>query len=114
MEIVIIGKPMAKQELAAIAERQFGNLVKAVVDTERAIMAVGGELHADDEAVLLEQGSKQEHLWGINLYPAREGDDWIEFDSMINVRPSQGNPSRSIEDAAIRQQIRELVAKLVR
>lgn len=114
MEIVIVGKPITKRELAAIAEQQFGNLVKAVVDTERAVMAVGGELHADGEAVLLEQGSKQEHLWGINLYPAKGEDDWIEFDAMINVRPSQGNPSRSIEDTAIRQQIRELVAKLVR
>ncbi len=113
MEIVILGKPMAKRELAAIAEQQFGNLVKAVVDTEREVMAVGGELHADGEAVLLEQGSKQEHLWGINLYPAKEGDDWIEFDSLINVRPSRGNLSRSIEDPAIRERIRAVAAKLV-
>jgi hypothetical protein len=88
-------------------------LVKAVVDIENGIMAIGGELHADEEQVLLEQGSKQEHLWGINLYPDETTDDWIEFDSMINVRPLQGNRSRSVENPALQQTIRSIVAKLV-
>ena len=95
-----------------MAERQFGDLVKAVVDIKRGIMAIGGELHADEEAFLLERASKQSDLWGINLYPANMGDDWIKFDSMINVRPSQDNPSRTIEDPVIRQKIREIVVKL--
>ena len=113
MEIVIAGKPIARRELAAIAEQQFGNLVKAVVDVERAVMAVGGELHADEEAVLLERGSKQEHLWGINLYPKREDDQWVEFDSMINIRPSQGNSSRVIADPAVQERIREIIRRIV-
>jgi hypothetical protein len=76
-------------------------------------MAIGGELHADEEAALLEDGSLQDDLWGINLYPAERGDDLIEFDSMINVRPSRGNRSRSVEDGALRERIRRIVADLV-
>ncbi len=73
----------------------FGDLVKAVVDVERNIMALGGELHADEEALLLDDGSLQPHLWGINLYPSEYGDaGWLEFDSMINVRPIS-RPTRS-------------------
>ena len=103
---------MLKAELAAIAKAQFGDFVKAVVDIRRAVMAIGGELHADEEAVLLEDGSRQEDLWGIDFYPAKQEAEWIEFDSMINVRPSQGNPSRSVEDALIQTRIREVVAQL--
>lgn len=113
MEITIVEQPIVKSDLTAIAKRQFGNLVKAVVDIERGVMAIGGELHADEEAILLERGSRQEYLWGINLYPANVGDDWIEFDSIINVRPSQGNPSRSVEDRGIQERIREIVSRLV-
>jgi len=76
-------------------------------------VAVGGELHADEEAVLLQDGARQVDLWGINLYPDLPIPDFIEFDSMINVRPSQGNRSRGIEDAAVRRQIEVVVARLV-
>lgn len=110
----IVGKSIARADLVRLAESQFGDMVKAVVDMERRIMAVGGELHSDDEAVLLDDGSRQQNLWGINLYPGDDAEDWIEFDSMINVRPSQGNRSRDVEDAAARAAIREIVAELVR
>ena len=96
-----------------MAESQFGDMVKAVVDVRRRVMAVGGELHSDDEAALLDDGSRQGDLWGINLYPGETGDDWIEFDSLINVRPSQGNRSRDVEDEGLRSSIRELVSGLV-
>ena len=76
-------------------------------------MAIGGELHSDEEAALIEDGSAQEHLWGINLYPAETGDAWLEFDSLINIRPSQGNLSRNVEDEATRDRIRRTVATLV-
>lgn len=91
----------------------FGNLVKAVVDVEKSIMVVGGELHADEEALLLEKGSKQCNLWGINLYPELQGDEFIEFDSVINLRPMQGNRSRSIGDEHIKQKIKEIVTSLI-
>ena len=113
MAIRIVKAAISKEELEVIAEGQFGDFVKAVVDTEKEIMAIGGELHADEEALLLEHGSRQKNLWGINLYPAKGGDDFIEFDSMINVRPSQRNYSRDVVDPYIQQHIRDLVGKLV-
>lgn len=109
----IIHAPISREELRKIAQKKFGNLVKAVVDIEKEIMAMDAELHADEEAALLEQGSKQQHLWGINLYPDISGSDWIEFDSMINVRPSQGNLSRGVDDARIKECIISVVDKLI-
>jgi hypothetical protein len=90
----IVREPIPRSHLASIAREQFGDMVKAVVDIERRIIAIGAELHSDDEALLLDDGSRQRDLWGINLYPDEPGDAWIEFDSMINVRPSEGNRSR--------------------
>jgi hypothetical protein len=111
--IRIVREPILRAELAHIAELQFGDMVKAVVDIERAVMAIGAELHSDEEAALLEDGSRQRDLWGINLYSAESGDGFVEFDSMINVRPSQGNRSRGVEDAALRARIRDVVQALV-
>jgi hypothetical protein len=109
----IIRLPIARSDLVALAQEVFGDLVKAVVDTQRRIMAVAAELHSDEEAALLDDGSVQSDLWGINLYPREAGDDWIEFDSMINVRPRQGNRSRSVDDPEIRHRIAQIVAELV-
>ena len=72
-------------DLREIAKNQFGDFVKAVVDIQRDIMAIGGELHADEEALLIEQGSSQENLWGINLYPEKTEEEWLEFNSLINI-----------------------------
>jgi len=110
----IIDVPISLGDLKAMAESRFGNLVKIVVDVERNIMAVDGELHADEEALLLENGSKQEDLWGINIYPELEGTDRIEFDSIINIRPSQGNRSRGVDNRAIREKIIDIVNALVK
>jgi hypothetical protein len=96
-----------------MAQGKFGNAVKAVVDLERRIMALDGDLHADEEALLLENGSNNANLWGINLYPALNNADWIEFDSMINLRPAQNNLSRGVDDPALRQKIIALVNQLV-
>lgn len=100
-------------ELKKIAQNQFGDLVKAAVDIEKEIMAIGGELHADAESVLLEHGSGQANIWGINLYPEKLDHFFIEFDSMINVRPSQGNRSRGVENPELRRKIAEIVKKLI-
>jgi len=113
MTLRIVAGEIVRAELIAIAADQFGDLVKAVVDVARGVMVIGGELHADEEAILLEQGSRQEDLWGINLYPGKSSEEWIEFDSLINVRPSRGNRSRGVEDPAIRTKILEIVGKLV-
>jgi len=101
-------------ELRKMAEQMFGNLVKAVVDVEKEIMVVDGELHADEEALLLEKGSQQKSLWGINIYPEIQGEEWIEFDSMINLRPSFQNLSRGVDDLSVRRKIRKIVNKLVK
>ena len=113
MSVRIVRTPVARAELAAIAADQFGDIVKAVVDVQRRVMAVGGDLHSDEEAALLEDGSRQGDLWGINIYPAEPGEDWIEFDSVLNIRPSHGNRSRGVEADAVRRSIRDIVAALV-
>ena len=105
----IIQDTLTFDELKQMAAQRFGDLVKAVVDVERGLMAVDAELHADLETALLEDGSVQRNLWGINLYPELEGEAFIEFDSMINMRPSQGNRSRGVEDEATRQRILAIV-----
>lgn len=109
----IIAEKIDRARLREMAGRRFGEMVKAVVDVEKGIMAIDAELHADEEEALLERGSAQAKLWGINLYPDMVGEDWIEFDSMINLRPSQGNRTRGVDDSAIRRRIVEIVSRLV-
>lgn len=109
----IISETITLVRLREMAERRFGDMVKAVVDVERGIVAVDGELPADEEELLLTDGSAQISLWGINIYPDAGNEDWIEFDSMINLRPSQGNRSRDVEDSQLRQRIVEIVLRLV-
>lgn len=113
MALRFVRTPITRKVLAEAAAAQFGDMIKAVVDVRRRILVIGGELHADEEALLIEDGSAQEDLWGINLYPAEDGPDWLEFDSMINVRPSQGNRSRGVEDERRRTLIRQVVDDLV-
>lgn len=111
--IRIIADKISLAELKQTAEKRFGDMVKAVVDIEKNIMAIGGEMHFDEEQLLLEQGSKQENLWGINLYPDLSGEQFIEFDSMINIRPRRNNRSRGVENEETRKKIIEIVQKLV-
>lgn len=111
-EIQIITDHISRDDLREMTKPYYGELVKAVVDIRRSIMAIGGELHADEERRLIEEGSQHEDLWGINLYPDENGEDWIEFDSMINIRPAQRNRSRSVEDETIRKEIIRIVSSL--
>ena len=110
----VIQNIMTPDELKNIAAHLFGNMVKAVVDVEKGTIAIDAELHADLESLLLNQGSKQADLWGINLYPELTGDQFIEFDSMINIRPSVGNRSRNVENGQLRKRITEIVAKRIK
>ena len=111
--MIIVSETIHLEELKKMAEERFGNMVKAVIDISKEIMAVDGELHADEEALLLERGSRQENLWGINIYPEMPENEWIEFDSMINLRPSQGNRTRGVDNPEIRKRIVEIVSKRV-
>ena len=110
----IVREPIAIATLTRMTERMFGNLVKAVVDVERGTMAIDGEMHADEEALLLGDGSRQTGLWCVNLHPGAFGTpDFIEFDSVINIRPSQENRTRSVDDPAARAQVVAVVDRLV-
>ncbi len=112
--ISLVSEPIKLSAIREMAEERFGDMVKGVVDVDRRVMALGAELHADEEAFLIERGSMQAVLWGINLYPDEYGNQgWIEFDSMINVRPSQNNRSRSVEDLDVQERIRDIVGELV-
>jgi len=114
MAIYIIKDSIEKKELAEMAREEYGDLVKAVVDVQQGIMAVGGELHADEEVLLMEQeGSKREHTWGINLHVDGTEENWIEFDSMVNLKPAFGNRSRGVEDKETQEKIRAIVTKLI-
>ena len=101
-------------EIRTLAKGRFGDMIKGVVDLGRGILLLDADLHADQEASLLADGSKQGDLWGINLYPDVAGDDWLEFDSMINLRPSFGNRSRGVDDPAIRAAIAGFIDRVVR
>ena len=109
----IITDTIKMGELKKMAANLFGDMVKAVADAERGIIAVDAELHSDLEALLLDDGSKQKELWGINIYPEQAGDDFVEFDSMINVRPSQGNKSRGVQDKVLCSKIIDIVRKRI-
>ena len=110
----IITTTIELNQLKNMAVNSFGNLVKAVVDVERELVAVDAELHSDLEALLLDNGSKQKDLWGINLYPEMTGEDFIEFDSVINMRPSQGNRSRGVDNEELRKKIISVVEKRIK
>jgi hypothetical protein len=113
MHIEIVRTPIPRHRLVQLARDSFGEMVKGVIDIDRRLIALGGELHSDEESALLDDGSVQNHLWGINLYPDQTGEGWIEFDSMINIRPALNNRSRDVEDETLRSLIREIVSELV-
>lgn len=113
-EIEIITEPTTLEHIRSRSGEIFGDYVKAVVDIEKKIMAIGGELHADEERVLLEHDSSQQNLWGINIYPDAPESEQIEFDSMINIRPVQGNKTRGVDDPAVREKIINIVNKLIK
>jgi uncharacterized protein DUF5674 len=114
MRRVTASEPIDANELRELAQGRFGDMIKGVVDLRRAILLLDADMHADQEAELLAEGAAQADLWGINLYPEVSGPEWLEFDSMINLRPSFGNRSRGVDDPAIRNAIAELIARLVR
>lgn len=111
--IVVVEERIDPRELARLVALFFEDMVKYVVDVEGGVAAVGGDLHADAEAILLDRGSRQENLWGANYYPGRGEAECIEYTSLINIRPSQGNKSMVIEDAEIRQRVAELTFELI-
>lgn len=110
--MVIFSEPFDKNLLLELQTHYFGDMVKGVVDVAERKIALDAEMHADLESLLLQEGSLQKNLWGFNLYPEMEGDDFLEFDSLINIRPNQGNRSRGVDDPAIRESIKDIIKSL--
>lgn len=109
----ILQKPVSREELKRIAENTFGDMVKCVADVRLNLLAIDADLHADLEWLLLDNGSAQEDLWGFNLWVEEEGEDFVEFDSLINIRAWQGNPSRDVLNPEVREAIKSIVAKFI-
>lgn len=112
--MTILDRQISREELSIVDSNYFEGMIKGVVDVQSHTLAIDAELHADLEALLLSKGSSQENLWGINLWPEETGEDFIEFDSLINIRPWQGNRSRDVTDPEIRRQIVEVVNQWIR
>jgi len=109
----ILKEKISREQLKQLASNTFEDMIKCVADVGRGELAVDAELHADLESMLLQSGSEQSDLWGFNLYLDEFGDDFIEFDSLINIRAWQGNRSRDVEDEAVRAKIRNIVNQFV-
>lgn len=107
--IHIIRTRAAKQQMEEMLQ-VLETYVKLAVDLERRILAGGGALHADCEAVLLEDGSRQEDVWGADWIPSAQQ---VTFESLINIRPRQNNPSLEILDSGIRERVAEIVKPLL-
>lgn len=112
-DVLLLAEPVEPVDLRRLVETTFGDMVKLVVDVERQLVALGGQLHADAEQVLLENGSRQASLWGANYLPGRSSEECIEFTSLINIRPGQGNRSMEVQDEELRAKMRELIFRLV-
>ncbi len=109
----IVTNKIPISELKEMSLNMLGNLVRAVVDIEKEIIALDAELHSDQEALLLKEGSRQEDLWGINIYPDLPASERIEFDAMINLRPSQNNRTRGIDSLEIQDKIMKIVHQII-
>ena len=111
MPIKIIDKKITENELREIAKDFYIDMVKGVVDIERSILAIGGEYHVDANAILIENGSRQQNVWGFNWYFDRTGDERIEYVSLINIRPAQDNRSMEVQNASLRDAMKIIILK---
>lgn len=109
MNIKIVTDKITKAEALEIGKEFYDDMVKGVVDLRKEIVALGGEYHIDANEVLIRSGSRQDNLWGFNLYPNRSDADWIEYKSLINIRPKLGNRSLLVEDEGLRLCMRNII-----
>ena len=111
--MIILERPISRAELKDYAANTFGDMIKCVADVDKGLLAIDADLHADLERLLLENGSQQTSLWGFNLYPDEIGEEFIEYDSLINIRSWLGNPSRDVLDQDVREKIAIIVGKFI-
>jgi hypothetical protein len=113
MNIKLIIKPITKAEALEIAKEFYVDMVKGVVDIEKEIIALGGEYHIDANEMLIKNGSKQNNIWGFNIYPKQTEDNWIEYTSLINIRPMVKNMTMVVEDKNTRDIMKKIIEKLI-
>ena len=113
MSIQIITEKITRAEVKKIGGEWYPDMVKGVVDVKREVIALGGEYHMDANHVLLADGSEQRNVWGFNIYPDRTDGGWIEFRSLINIRPAQGSRSMVLKDVVLCGQMRAVIEKLI-
>ncbi|HBR16815.1 MAG TPA: hypothetical protein DD725_04285 [Deltaproteobacteria bacterium] len=109
----LIDAKINRDEFKRLVDEGFKDMVKFTVDVKQRRIAIGGELHADGEQLLLENGSEQKDIWGANYYPGKGEDNCIEYTSLINIRPSQGNNSMEIANEDLRKKIKEITFALI-
>lgn len=113
MEIQIIKKKISKDELARIVKENYGTMAKVDVDIKKEILAIGGEWHSEGDELLNQDGSSREDVWGIDFYPWKSSAERIEYNSLINIKPSVGHKKMEIQDNEIKQKISNIIEKLL-
>ena len=109
----ILDKPFTKKELLTDFCHIYQSMTKGVVDLDSGLIALEADMHADLEGKLLNRGSRQQDLWGFNLYPEKSGTEFVEYTSLINIRPAHGNASIEVQDPALREQILRVIGKWI-
>lgn len=110
MQIKIVPDKISKEELREIAKEYYIDMIKGVVDVETGVVVFGGEYHMDANVLILKHGSKQANVWGFNIYVDRPQMEWIEYTSLINIRPQSGNRTMEIENKELREKIHKIVS----
>ena len=111
----VVKNDIKMAELKEMAKNMHGNLVKVMVDIEKEVIVLDAPLHSDLMEFLIErENSEPKNLWGINLYPEKQQNAFIEFDSMMNLKPGLGNMTRGIENDQIREKIISIVNTLIK
>lgn len=113
VEILIVREPIDASMLELLAKAWYGTMVKGVADIERGVVALGGDWHMDANNTLIAEESEQKNLWGFNVYPDERGDKALEYISLINIRPAQGNKKMELQDEALRARIRAILKELI-
>ena len=112
-DILIVREPVSVSAVQDLAQKWYGDMIKGVADVEKGTVALGGDWHIDANTVLIADGSQQSNVWGFNIYVHERGDAALEYQSLINIRPAQGNRDMELQDAALRQKIHSIIERLI-
>lgn len=109
MNIKVVKDKISTAELKELGKVFYDTMIKGVVDIENEIIAFGGEYHIDANGVLIDEGSRQSDIWGFNIVFERSKDSWIEYISLINIRPQAGNMNMEVQDSLIRDKMKKII-----